>query len=69
MRLTEISVNGFKFQLQKKSAVHTAFTLVQAFCHLMFFKHEIQVLHDMIPCRSIKINATAEGSAASIFRV
>jgi len=49
MGLTKISVNGFKFQLQKKSAVHTAFTLVQAFCHLMFFKHEIQVLHDIIP--------------------
>jgi len=69
MGLTEIYVNGFKFQLHKKSAVHTAFTLVQAFCHLMFFKYEIQVLHDMIPRQSIKINAIAEGSAASIFRV
>jgi hypothetical protein len=69
MGLTEIYVNGFKFQLHKKSAVHTAFTLVQAFCHLMFFKYEIQVLYDIIPRQSIKINAIAEGSAASIFRV
>jgi len=49
MGLTEISVNGYKFQLHKKPAVHIAFTLVQAFCHLMFFKYEIQVLHDVIP--------------------
>lgn len=35
----------------------------------MFFKYEIEVLRDVKPHWSIKINAIAEGSDASIFKV